>query len=100
MFVSSETMFLSDCYVAIYGGVKTKNNVLVLRDSLSHFFQCLNMYTRLCGRRQVCHWSATPGKTPIGKKVASPLKTHWGNWWVGFSNARCRSWVLSRPLSS
>ena len=70
MFVSSETMFLSDCYVVIYGSV--------LSDSLSHFFLCLNMYTKLWGRRQVCHWAATPRNTPIWKKVASPLKAHWG----------------------
>src|SRR6218665_657123 len=63
-------MFLIDCYAVI--------QIMFLSEVTVFISSCLNMYTTLLGRRQVCRWAATPGKTPIGKKVASPLKTHWG----------------------
>src|SRR6218665_1361994 len=51
---------------------------MFLSEATVFISSCLDMYTTLFGRRQVCRWAATPGKTTIGKKVASPLKTHWG----------------------
>ena len=49
--VSSETMFLIDCYAVI--------KIAFLFEVTVFISLCLNMYTTLFGRRQVCRWAAT-----------------------------------------
>src|SRR6218665_2321916 len=59
------------------------------------------MYTS-CGVQVRCVIGRLPpGKNPNREKVASPIKkTHWENWWVGFSSARWRNCVSSPPCVS
>src|SRR6218665_3414932 len=58
--VSSETMFLIDCYAVI--------KIMFLSGVTVFISSCLNMYTTLLGRRQVCRWAATPRENPNREK--------------------------------
>src|SRR6218665_709750 len=75
-------MFLIDCYAVI--------QIMFLSEVTVFISSCLNMYTTLFGRRQVCRWAATLRKNTNREKGCQPIKKPIGeNWWVGFSHARC-----------